>query len=404
MKNISFKSLFYLFIVIWPVIFLVNEIIGFPTVLLALVTSCISLGYLLRLNKKKAIRLIIIFSTLYIIQLLLIMLSNNFDNNLKNIADLTKFMIRWSNFITYISVLSENKVFLNLKKCFISRKKIIFNLAFIVVVVEVISIFFSVSYEMVWEGKYFKSFLYSPHVNSYFLISLMSIFILMYFYNYKKIISIISVGITLALNLMTGARTTGILAIMIVMLAIFSVALKLKNIISKKQMIIGGIIGSIIIIVLALTVDFKSIPLVEKFFTVLNDPSGFLNGRNYIWGNMGRYIVEEFNILNYFTGIGLAQSMQVNDFYIGQALWAHNDFIETFIGCGAIGILIMINTIKSYVFKTKEYLIGGIILIIMFFNGLFLYTELLIAIPLLTLIGIEMKENFKLSLKRRQKK
>lgn len=50
LKNIE-KILFYL-IIFWPITFMINEIIKFPTVLLTLISLLIMLMYLFKYNKR----------------------------------------------------------------------------------------------------------------------------------------------------------------------------------------------------------------------------------------------------------------------------------------------------------------------------------------------------------------
>lgn len=390
MKKNKVGNLFYLIIIFWPLIFVINEIIKFPTVLLTLVLTLVSFIYLYNINKKKAVVFMSIVLIIFGIQNIIVISNLNFNNNFVDIGNLWKFNIRWIGMITYLYILSQKRILRILKKYYSFNRKYIFNAALLVIALEVISIFFKFSYEKVWDGIYFKSIMYSPHVNSYFLIAVSIYFMLLYIDNYKKNFSLSLVIVSNILNLLTGARTSAVISLGI--LFIFLIAfLKFTK---KIVYIILAVILIILILAFFRIIELTNIPLIEKCINVLNNPSGILNGRNYIWSNMSNYIIEHFKLINYLFGVGLAQSMNINYMYIQQQLWAHNDFIEIFIGTGIVGISVFLRILYTYVKSNREYFMFFLILIVMFFNGIFLYTELLVVIPLITILGIECKSNF----------
>ncbi|MGL4760502.1 MAG: O-antigen ligase family protein [Sarcina sp.] len=376
--------IFYLSILLWPLIFVINEIIKIPNVFLSLIYALIGLAYIYNLNIKKFKVLFAGFLIIGFSQVFILVTSLNFSTTLEGVSNMAKFCIRWSHFIIYFNVLAEGRVLRTIDGYMHKNIKLMLRVTKITLAIIIISFPFAFAYEKVWEGKYFKSIFYSPHVNSYFLLGIMSIFIYGYLKNKDKKINLLLAIISSGLNMLTGARTTGILSLGVLgLLILYVVSKNLKilkyGLITLVIFLAGNIIFKVI--------DFSQIPLFEKFMNVLNDPSGFLNGRNYIWMNMFNYTKDYSNLLNYIFGVGFAQSININFMYIQQGLWSHNDLVETFVGGGIIGLYMYINALKVYIVKSKEYIFSFIIIFIMFFNGLFLYTELLVFIPIITLCG-----------------
>lgn len=377
------EDLFYLSIILWPFIFVLNEIIGFPTVLMTLIFLFIGEFYLY-INYRK--RFYIINSLLLVgtlSQLIIVSTKLNFNNNLSDIAQLVKFSIRWCYLIILMYIFSIKEEIKKLKVFIKCKIDWLYKSAMVALLVEGISLCLKSSYEEVWGGTYFKSIFYNPHVNSYFLIVVMSAFMISFYYKKKNIISIPIIA-TLVLNLLTGARATGILAIIIFIFFITPYLLKNKAYI--KIIIIAVIIGVFINCIFGF-INLMDIPLVKKTIEVLGDPSGILNGRNYIWGNMYKYFINHFSFINLLFGVGLSQTMHINNSYIQQSLWAHNDLIETFIGGGLYCLSIYLGVFFNYIKNTKEYVLMTIIILILFFNGLFVYSELVVFIPIITILG-----------------
>lgn len=377
------EDLFYLSIILWPFIFVLNEIIGFPTVLMTLIFLFIGEFYLY-INYRK--RFYIINSLLLVgtlSQLIIVSTKLNFNNNLSDIVQLVKFSIRWCYLIILMYIFSIKEEMKKLKVFIKCKIDWLCKSAMVALLVEGISLCLKGSYEEVWGGTYFKSIFYNPHVNSYFLIVVMSAFMISFYYKKKNII-LIPIIAALVLNLLTGARATGVLAIIIFIFFITPYLLKNKAYI--KIIIIAAIIGVFINYIFGF-INLMDIPLVKKTIEVLGDPSGILNGRNYIWENMYKYFISHFSFINLLFGVGFSQTMHINNTYIQQSLWAHNDLIETFIGGGLYCLVIYIGVFINYIKSTKEYILMSIIILILFFNGLFIYSELVVFIPIITVLG-----------------
>lgn len=385
-KDYDREKIFFYSMIFWPIIFTINELIKFPSVLLVLIEIMIMLFYFWGFSREKFKKLILLIGIPIVVQLILLLNGSTFGSiNMGDIINWAKFTIRWTEMITILFIFSDKVVLSKLKELSFKSIKYIFSYSIIIVLIEILYLFLDAGYESLWEGRYFKAYNYSPHVNSYFLIMPMIAFIYCY-YNMKSIqkkaISFLGASACLGLNLLTGARTTAVIAIGIFVLVILAVIVKNKKLVIYSVI---AIISLFIINYIFNIVDITKIPLFQKFIQVSNDPSGFLNGRNYIWLAQFKYIKEAFGFVNYTFGVGLAQSMRINDMYISQSLWAHNDLIETLIGGGICSLGIYIATYVQYFHKNKAYILGGILFIILFFNGLFVYSELVTFIPFITI-------------------
>lgn len=385
--NFDIEKIFFYFIIFWPIIFSISVLVKIPTVLLTLLCLLTVLLYLWNYDKLKFKQIIIFISIPIIIQFIFVVTGSTFPNRqISSVIDWGKFTIRWTHLILILFVFSIDKIMEKLKEYSLKLVKLILLTSTIVLFLEGIFLFFKSGYEGVWGGQYFKAFFYNTHVNSYFLIALMSSFMFCFFYINKKVeksICILGVAATLALNLLTGARTSSYIAIaMVGMVAIYML---LQN---KKLLIYALILISILIILNLIfnIIDFTQIPLIKKSINVTDNNSSILNGRNFIWSDMYRYFVEHFKFINYVFGIGLAQSMRINSMYISQELWAHNDLIETIIGGGLYSIVLYVYVFILYFIKNKSIIFAFFLFIILFFNGLFVYSELVTAIPIITIV------------------
>lgn len=387
-KEWDIKTLIYCNIIFWPLIFACSELIGFPSVILMLIILSLMMVYLARYDIRK-FKFALIYFVLIPLALqfvILYTLNFKFNFNLDRTVNLLKFNIRWMHLILILYVFSENKV---MEDLYLYSKRLvnkIFIASSIFVFIEACFLFTSKGYENIWDGSYFKGPFFNPHVNSYFLIVPMISLGFCYF-NLQdkryKIICIILSTVTIALNLLTGARTPSVVALVLYFILFFSKVLK------NKKLWISVPLGIVIILLLnSVTniLDLTNIPLVKKTMMVLNNPYGFLNGRNFIWESILKNQYEHFNIVNYLFGMGLGESMQVNYAYIRQYLWCHNDLLETFNGLGIYGLVVYFFCCYKYFFKNKYFISAVAFFILLFFNGLFIYSELANFIPFVTMV------------------
>lgn len=384
----SSDKIFYYAIIFWPIIFTITEFLTFPSVLTTMIIAILGLGFLYNFDFNRFRKILIIFSVVFFIQLLFIILGCGPDNKmLVKLSEWAKFSIRWSELLIVIYIFTVDKYLKELMELFKKNIKLIYIYSLIILIIEIIYLVLPSGYENVWDGSYFKAYLYSPHVNSYFL-ACPTITFLGCYYTFdnliKKIVSLIGVCTLLILNMLTGARAPSIIVFAIVGLVVIRELLRHKKLIKYVLTLI--VIVPILLQLIGI-VDFTQIPLIEKSLDVLNSDSGFLNGRNYIWNSQFKYVISNFGILNYLFGIGLAQSMSINLMYISSELWAHNDLIETFIGGGLISVTIYVLIFVNYFRKRVcDILLGLLVVMLLFFNGLFVYSSFGTFIPIMSIV------------------
>lgn len=387
-KNFDLKDCMYYNIIFWPLIFTLSELVGFPSVLLILISLIFMLGYLKKYDKKRfkfALTYFIIIPLA--VQLIIVCFKNlNFNFDLDRIETLIKFNIRWMHLIVILYLFSDRKLIKEIYNYARNAVNKIFIAASIFLVIEITFLFLNSGYENIWDGSYFKGPFFNPHVNSYFLMVPMISFGFCYFkFQDKKYkyLSLFFSTITVGLNLLTGARTSSVIALGLYFILFFAGILK------NKKLLIGVPLAATVLLIFNFTfniIDLTSIPLVKKTIMVLNNPYGFLNGRNYIWTGILTYQYKNFTLLNYLFGMGLGESMQVNYIMIRKYLWAHNDLIETFNGLGLYGISAYLYVCYKYFYKNKYFITAVMLCLLLFFNGLLIYSELGNFIPFISMV------------------
>ena len=136
---------------------------------------------------------------------------------------------------------------------------------------------------------------------------------------------------------------------------------------------------------------------VSKFQRAMNnsyvkDPlAAFTSNRSVFWAGELR-LFNSSSIIEKLIGGGLTSSYVKNVMVTGQAIWAHNDFLEALNAHGIIGLFIYIYCfIHAYKFFKKKYSFtwfqASVFLMCCFlnafFNGLYVYTTAMLSIPFL---------------------
>lgn len=124
----------------------------------------------------------------------------------------------------------------------------------------------------------------------------------------------------------------------------------------------------------------------------VKDPLAALtSNRSVFWAGELR-LFGSANILEKILGGGLTASYVKNVMVSGQAIWAHNDFLEALNAHGIIGLFIYVYCfMHAYVFFKKKYsftwIQASVLLLCCFlnafFNGLYVYTTAMLSIPFL---------------------
>lgn len=364
----------------WPIIYGILSLIKFPSSILALIITIVSVIHILKNNVKyKGLFLsimycIIVYQILNNLYLVYVVGKDTsiFSNN-------AKYLIRWINFIVVLYLSCNTKIIDYIKSETILKYKTILKWIFILIVIQLIYMVLPMGYQHTWEGKYFKAYFYNSHVNGYFLIAL-QVYLIFIIKNIKgKIVENFSFLLSLIimiLSTLTGARTSSV-ASLVLFGYIFLIYIK-----ERYKLIIFCILGIGLIILLNQKygfIDITQIPLIEKTIEVNNSYSGFINGRDVIWGRVTEHYKYIYNIIQKVLGNGLGYSVQIF------GLWSHNDLIETLIGSGIVGVAIYVYYLSRLFLKSKNIIFIALISVILFWNGLFQYTELVNTIPIFML-------------------
>lgn len=180
-------------------------------------------------------------------------------------------------------------------------------------------------------------------------------------------------GIAIGLCLLTAVRSA-LLALFILMVVDFW---RMKN---KNLQVALPLVGIVLFLYILFFTDILTkIPVVQKTLESLAAGS--------ITNNRGRFAE---NLFNYFAtvdtwkkllGISIAKIREIMFAYENIAIHAHNDFINILIGYGYINLALYIICLLN-LGRKKIGVIGIAFLgILMYFNGLFMYTGFVQSIP-----------------------
>ena len=276
-----------------------------------------------------------------------------------------------------------NKRYMNiLKEVFIINKKRLFIINFCILVLFLITFLTGYGWDEVWGGKQFRGVIPFPHDACYFFAGLQVNFIIFYNVFEKKVvkrISFIAVIIYLIFSLFTNARAAFIIPL-------FSTIYFLSKVFYKKYIIIYFFISIPLIIILIMILFGKididllnKIPILNKFIS-LSKENNSLSSRDLIWNNI-IYYYEYFTINDKFIGKGTEFTQNLNLMEIGRKLWAHNDLLEVLVATGYYGLGLYLASLLLLLKRSKNLIFVVVILFVAFFNGLFVYPQIIIAIP-----------------------
>ena len=355
----TFSTLTY---TLWPNFFPLNKILGFLLITLLLMTIGISV--------KRNMLFILFFSIISCFVSILFSLVNSYDLQ-QGIMD----AIYWFVTIMLLQLIKDddfNKSLyceLNKKTSFIRFICIILN------VLTLICIFIPSCYRVNWEGRYFVGLGFSEHAmaSGLCLLEVLNFHILSKKEKVKIIDFIIYVPAFVGI-LQTGARTF-LIPIFIILILSYKYFIKEKTI---RILILPITIFGVIILLSKTNIFLKF----ETTLTINNNRtllSTFSNGRSDFW-QLDFNAFKKYNIIHKLFGNGFDFVYNYNYInYYGSKIWAHNDFINTLLSSGILGILLYLKSIidcnKKYYKNTKNKMLT--ILIFMYFiwvwviNGLF---------------------------------
>ncbi len=276
-----------------------------------------------------------------------------------------------------------NKRYINiLKEVFITNKKILFIINICILVLFLITFVTGYGWYEVWGGRQFRGVIPFPHDACYFFAGLQVNFIIFYNIFDKKIIkkiSFIAVIIYLIFSLFTNARAAFIIPL-------FSTLYFLYKVFYKKYIVTYFLISIplsiILIMILFGQIDMHfldEIPILNKFIS-LSKEGDTLSSRDIIWNNI-TYSYEHFTINDKIFGKGTEFTQKLNLMEMGRKLWAHNDLLESLVAIGYYGLGLYLVSLILLLKRSGNLLFLVVILFVAFFNGLFVYPQIIIAIP-----------------------
>lgn len=382
------RLLFYV-ILLTPLISFIDNIIGRGT--LQYLMLFIPTLVLIERNLYKNI-LVILTYLIFIAQFSInIFLSNENFNYIT--------LVRWTGFTLILILCSYKEIIGNFLGFIKEKYNFIKGLSIFYLVIEIYYFFFD-GFTYNWDGKYFVSFYTknenfggaAAHTNSYLLIiiQLMLMYIIhqeMKSKNTKKVIIYsITTIIAFYFNLLTGARTSSVIALFILGCYILKVLSDNRDILKKH-------IKSITIIVIGISllgglliafdvINLENIPLVQKFMRQINN-GNFMSSRDRIWPALLVSFSNDYSIFEMLFGQYFGITTIINHKAIGEAIWAHNDFIEVLMSVGILGAGIYIIALFKILMNYRNYILLISLVLIASFNGLMNYPILAIVTPLL---------------------
>ena len=257
-----------------------------------------------------------------------------------------------------------------LKEYIIENKKIaIFN-AYFTTVTSVLSIFLGVGFVHAQGTVVFTGFFSLEHMLAYHIL-VTYMLLLVVEENEQDNRHIILKLILSIFLLLTAVRSAVIVLTLLLIYDFFQVGKKEKILISLCTIIILGILLNSKII--------NTLPLLTKTqAAVLNGDA--TNGRTVLSAIGYRYYLKNTNIIQKLFGIGIDNIRQK---VYWNNLHAHNDFINILLGYGGVYVSIVIVGLINFCKAKRGILAFLIIAILAYFNGFYMYTEAVVALPII---------------------
>lgn len=293
--------------------------------------------------------------------------------------------ILYSSIVDYINILLIFKLVVTLgityiEKCFFDRRKTIKMMINFLIILNIIYFISPYGWDFIWDGMQFKSIYKFPHDACYMFITLQVYCILLYNIN-KKTYYIFGVMIFCIFALFTNSRTPFFMS------AFISFYFLYKKSTNKVELIYIFIFC--IILFLSFNyyfnfIDINNIPIINKFIRG-KEIGNITSSRNIIWDNVFGYYKEDTTIVSKLFGSGFGSSRVINEYYMHESLWSHNDFLEILVSGGIVQLLYYIINFNKVLFKSNSLLFMIIVYLIAFYNGFYVYHQIIFTIPLLIL-------------------
>lgn len=238
----------------------------------------------------------------------------------------------------------------------------------------------------------FQGFFEFPHIFAYY--SLISYSTAMIISRTRREIknrtcSIVLKFIAISSVLCSSVRSaTLVLALLIIsdFISIHSISIGIKG-------LIVAALSFIAIFVLSNPFIIEKIPVINK--TIIASESGSItNGRE----RFAEYALEYFRGLTLkqkFFGTGIQSIRDVMYRKLGTPIHAHNDFINVMVGYGILSLFIVVVLIFIFSHNTKSFILPISLVILMYYNGLYMYALFVVCLPILkaSLLSCKRKNN-----------
>ena len=171
--------------------------------------------------------------------------------------------------------------------------------------------------------------------------------------------------------MISGVRSTLLVWLVLILVDLYRINLKYKIIILSAVLSISLIITTNVNIL-------YNIPMISKTVEAakVGDVS---NGRDILTSYGLTYYSEQTTLSEKLFGITMKKLRQV---YWG-GLHAHNDYVNILLGYGLISIIYVIYLLLKFIKGKNSIILLFIICILATFNGLFMYTEMVVSLPIL---------------------
>ena len=260
---------------------------------------------------------------------------------------------------------------------------------FIVLFANIIFMFldlgYSDEYSGLWSLRAFRGIYSDPHQCAYHICALLIIFLIVAKNNAKLYNYILLFGYLYCTSI-TGARIPTVLAILLG--GVFFMHYVINPF--RKQKVESKMLKLFILAILAILGIFllmKYTSFGQK--TLESFTSGNLDSGRSVLRERDIALFKKGNIINKLFGYGTATVLEYHgSFKYSSPIWSHNDFLQILCGMGLLMLLCYISSwINLKKKKKKESFLSILFVIILilvaFYNGLYIHTRLVFIIPLL---------------------
>lgn len=291
-----------------------------------------------------------------------------------------KDAVYWTCTLLSIWMISDRKISKKIHKAFSDQEQAILIVTILNNIVILFGMFRDDCYSGVWGERYFLGYAYSNHV----LASGVCLNLCLTLFATRKIKGILPkivlmVPGTFAL-LQSGART---FLISVILIWFFFFIYHIDRLNTKMMMIPAFLSAGVYV--------FFHSNIIDKFVNPNAHTSGGLsgidrltNGRTTFW-LIDLFAYKEFGFVKKIFGGGFDLPYHINLGKYGMYIWSHNDFIETLLSAGFLGVFVygcaLLKNYKSFKkhcrMKWPPVLVLLYFLIVAFCNGLFGYQHYL---------------------------